>query len=68
METMTYRRGVTTYKALELNENRIVVIKVIKKHYYNTGLFSSLKELEMFESSYLARYMKCYEDENEYGV
>ena len=65
---MTRREGVATYKALEGNSNRIVVMKVIKKTEENAGLRTSFKELKNCDSPYLVRYMKCYEDEKEYRV
>ena len=65
---MTRRGEVATYKALEGNSNRIVVMKVIKKTEENAGLHTSFKELENCDSPYLVRYMKCYEDEEEYRV
>ena len=63
---MTRREGVATYKALEWNSNRIVVMKVIKKSKWNAAFRSSLQRLETFDSPYLVRCVKCCEDEKEY--
>lgn len=68
IEIMIHSGDIVTYKALERNSKRIVVIKVIEESGLNTGLYTTLKELEMFESPFLVRYMKCYEDGNECGV
>ena len=65
---MTHREGVATYKALEGNSNRIVVMKVIKKSKWNAAFRSSLQRLEKLDSPYLVRYVKCCEDEKEYRV
>ena len=65
---MTRREGVATYKALEWNSNRIVVMKVIKKSKWNAAFRSSLQRLEKLDSPYLVRYVKCCEDEKEYRV
>ena len=65
---MTCRGNVTTYKALERDSNRAVVVKVIKKSEENAAFHSTLLELEKCDSPYLVRYLKCYKDENEYTV
>ena len=65
---MTRREGVATYKALERNSNRIVVMKVIKKSKWNAAFRSSLQRLEKLDSPYLVRYVKCCEDVKEYRV
>lgn len=65
---MTHREGVATYKALEGNNNRIVVMKMIKKSKWNAAFRSSLQRLEKLDSPYLVRYVKCCEDEKEYRV
>ena len=65
---MTRIDGVATYKALKRNSNRIVVMKVIKKSKWNAAFRSSLQRLEILDSPYLVRYVKCCEDEKEYGV
>ena len=43
-------------------------MKVIKKSGKKAAFHSLLKELELLDSPYLVRYMKHYEDENEYTV
>ena len=65
---MTHREGVATYKALEGNNNRLVVMKMIKKSKWNAAFRSSLQRLEKLDSPYLVRYVKCCEDEKEYRV
>lgn len=65
---MTCRGNVTTYKALERDSNRAVVVKVIKKSEENLAFHSALLELEKCDSPYLVRYLKCYKDEHEYTV
>ena len=65
---MTRREGVATYKALEGNSNRIVVMKVIKKSKWNAAFRSLLQRLQKLDSPYLVRYVKCCEDEKEYRV
>ena len=65
---MTRRDGVATYKALERNSNRIVVMKVIKKSGKKAAFHSLLKELELLDSPYVVKYTKCYEDENVFKV
>ena len=65
---MTRRGEVATYKALEGNSNRIVVMKVIKKSKWNAAFRSSLQRLQKLDSPYLVRYVKCCEDEKEYRV
>ena len=65
---MTCRGNVSTYKALERNSNRIVVMKVIKKSKGNAAMRSKLKSLKELDSPYLVKYIECYEDENEYRV
>ena len=68
IETMIHRGIVSTYKALERNSNRIVVIKVIKKSKGNAAKHSTLKRLKELNSPYLVKYIECYEDEKEYRV
>ncbi len=65
---MIHRGIVSTYKALERNSNRIVVIKVIKKREGNAAMHTTLKRLKELDSPYLLRYIECYEDEKEYRV
>lgn len=65
---MTCRGNVSTYKALERNSNRIVVMKVIKKSKGNAAMRSKLKSLKELDSPYLVKYIECYEDEKEYRV
>ncbi len=65
---MTRREGVATYKALEWNSNRVVMMKVIKKSKWNAAFRSSLQRLEKPDSPYLVRCVKCREDEKEYRV
>lgn len=65
---MTCRGNVTTYKALERDNNRAVVVKVIKKSEENAAFPFTLQELEKCEFRYLVRYMKYCNDGNEYTV
>ena len=65
---MTHRDGDATYKALEGNSTRIVVMKAVKKSKWNAAFRSSLQRLEKLDSPYLVRYMKCCEEEKEYRV
>ena len=65
---MTRRGSVTTYKALEKDSNRAVVMKVIKKSEENLAFHSALLELEKCDSPYLVRYMKYCNDGSEYTV
>ena len=65
---MTCRGNVSTYKALERNSNRIVVMKVIKKSKGNAAMRSMLKSLKGPNSPYLVKCIECYEDEKEYRV
>ncbi len=44
------------------------MVKVIKKSEENAAFHTILKELEMLDSPYLVRYLKYYENENEYKV
>lgn len=62
------RENVTTYKALERNSNRVVVMKVMKKGEENGTFHTTLRRLDNCDSPYLVRYMKYCEDENEYTV
>ena len=65
---MTCRGSVTTYKALEKDSNRAVVVKVIKKSEENAAFHSALQELEKCDSPYLVRYLKHGNDKNDYTV
>ena len=65
---MTCRGNVTTYKALEKDNNRAVVVKVIKKSEENAAFHSALQELEKCDSPYLVRYLKHGNDKNDYTV
>ena len=65
---MTYRDKITTYKSLEKNTNKIVVLKVIKKDPWDTSLDDSIKKLNKVDSPYLLKYIECYENEDEYTV
>lgn len=65
---MTCRGNVSTYKALERNSNRIVVMKVIKKSKGNAAMRSMLKSLKGPNSPYLVKCIECYEDGNECRV
>ena len=44
------------------------MVKVIKKSEENAAFHTILKELENLDSPYLVRYLKYYENENEYKV
>ena len=65
---MTHRGNVSTYKALERDSNRIVVMKVIKKSTGNVAKHSTLKRLKEPNSPFLVKYTECYEDGNECRV
>ena len=65
---MTCRGNVTTYKALERDNNRAVVVKVIKKSEDNAAFHSTLQELEKCDSPYLVSYLKHGNDKNDYTV
>ena len=65
---MTCRGNVTTYKALEKDSNRAVVVKVIKKSEENAAFHSALQELEKCDSPYMVRYLKHGNDKNDYTV
>lgn len=65
---MTRRGNVTTYKALERDSNRAVVVKVIKKSEDNAAFHSTLQELEKCDSPYLVSYLKNDNDKNDYTV
>lgn len=68
VETITCRDSDETYKTLERNSSRVVVMKVIKKSGKKAAFHSLLKELELLDSPYLVKYTKCYEDENVFKV
>ena len=65
---MTSRDKITTYKALEKNTNKIVVLKVIKKDPWDTSLNDSINKLKEVDSPYVLKYLECYENEDEYTV
>ena len=65
---MTRRGNATTYKALEGDSNRAVVVKVIKKSEDNAAFHSTLQELEKCDSPYLVSYLKHGNDKNDYTV
>ena len=65
---MTCRGNVTTYKALERDSNRPLMVKVIKMSEENLAFHSALQELEKCDSPYLVRYMKYCNDGSEYTV
>lgn len=65
---ITCREKSAVYKALERNSNRVVVIKVIKKDERKSAFFKTARRLEKCHSPYVVRYLKYYEDENDYTV
>lgn len=65
---MTSRDKITTYKALEKNTNKVVVLKVIKKDPWDTSLDDSINKLKEVDSPYVLKYIECYENEDEYTV
>ena len=65
---MTSRDKITTYKALEKNTNKVVVLKVIKKDPWDTSFDDSINKLKEVDSPYVVKYIECYENEDEYTV
>ena len=58
-----HRHEYETYKALERNSNREVVMKVERKIVKGDLFHNTLQVLEKLNSPYLVRYLMCYEDE-----
>lgn len=58
-----HRHEYETYKALERNSNREVVMKVKRKVEKRSLFNNTLQVLETLNSPYLVRYLMCYEDE-----
>ena len=65
---ITCREKSAVYKALERNSNRVVVIKVVKKDERRAVFLKTARRLEKCHSPYVVRYLKYYEDENDYTV
>ena len=63
-----HRQTYATYKAVERNSNREVVMKVERKIVKGDLFHNTLQVLEKLNSPYLVRYVKCCEDEKEYRV
>ena len=59
-----HRQTYATYKAVERNSNREVVMKVERKIVKGDLFHNTLHVLEKLNSPYLVRYLTCYEDEN----
>lgn len=58
-----HRQTYATYKAVERNSNREVVMKVERKIVKGDLFHNTLQVLETLNSPYLVRYLMCYEDE-----
>lgn len=58
-----HRQTYATYKAVERNSNREVVMKVERKIVKGDLFHNTLHVLEKLNSPYLVRYLMCYEDE-----
>lgn len=58
-----HRQTYATYKAVERNSNREVVMKVKRKIVKGDLFHNTLQVLEKLNSPYLVRYLMCYEDE-----
>ena len=58
-----HRQTYATYKAVERNSNREVVMKVERKIVKGDLFHNTLQVLEKLNSPYLVRYLTCYEDE-----
>ena len=65
---MRCRKDITTFKALEKNMNRVVVLKVVKNTKCNDTLHDAMKQLMVCKYRYLDRYLYFYEKENEFQV
>ena len=63
-----HRQTYATYKAVERNSNREVVMKVERKIVKGDLFHNTLQVLEKLNSPYLVKYIECYENEKEYGV
>lgn len=62
-EVIMRRGAFKTYKALEGNRNRMVVIKEKRKSERTFRVCSAFHGLDELNSPYLVRYLTCYEDE-----
>lgn len=53
---MMYGNNVSTFKVLERNSNKVVVLKVIKNPTKSDTLLNAMEQVEGYEYRYLTRY------------
>ena len=65
---MTFRGVVTTYKARRRSNNTIVMVKMISSVERNVAFWKELKRIKLCHSPYIIKYIRCYENNNDYRV
>ena len=68
VEIIRGRGPLTTYEAVEANNNRVVIIKALQKNEESAALLKEIEGLKNCDSKYVLKYYGFYEKGNEYWV